>query len=243
MQYTWNWGIYWDVSTNGVDTYAFLLLKGLGWTLTVALGAWIIASVLGSLVGVMRTLPSKPAQFIGACYVEFFRNIPLLVQLFLWYFVLPELLPREWGTWLKQLPNGSVYTAICGLGLFTSVRVAEQVRAGIGSLPRGQRLAATALGLTTAQTYRYILLPISFRIMTPPMTSEFLNNLKNTSTTFTIGVVELMAQTLSMSDSTYKTFEALSAATLVYITINLFIVFLAKRIERRLAIPGLTSGR
>ncbi len=243
MHYTWNWGIFWDVSTNGVDTYATLLLMGAQWTVVVALGSWVIAFVFGSLIGVMRTLPFWTTRFIGTCHVELFRSIPLLVQLFLGYFVLPELLPREWGSWLKQLPNGSVYTAICSLGLFTSARVAEQVRAGIGSLPKGQRMAATALGLTTVQTYRHVLLPIAYRIMLPPMTSEFLNNFKNTATTFTIGVIELMAQTLSMSENTFKTFEALSAATFAYLAINLVIVVIARRFERGLAIPGFTGAR
>ena len=72
-----------------------------------------------------------------------------------------------------------------------SARVAEQLRAGIGSLPRGQKMAATALGLTTLQTYRYVLLPMAFRIILPPLTSEFLNTIKNTSVAITIGLIEL----------------------------------------------------
>src|ERR1700720_4924351 len=130
-----------------------MLLSGLVLTIETALCAWIIALAFGSIVGVMRTLPSKTASRVGFAYVEFFRNMPLLVQLFLWFFVLPEILPPSWGLWLKQMPNAPFYTAAIGVGLFMSVRVAEQLRAGIGSLPRGQKMAGTALGLTTLQVY------------------------------------------------------------------------------------------
>src|SRR6195952_264060 len=140
-----------------------MLLSGLLLTIETAIVAWIIALVFGSIIGVLRTLPSKTAGWIGFAWVEFFRNMPLLVQLFLWFFVLPELLPRALGLWMKQMSNAPFYTAAIGVGLFMSVRVAEQLRAGIGSLPRGQMFAATALGLTTMQSYRYVLLPMAFR--------------------------------------------------------------------------------
>src|ERR1700761_4599859 len=132
-----------------------MLLSGLVVTIEVSLCAWLIALALGSVVGVLRTLPSKTAARIGFVYVEFFRNMPLLVQLFLWFFVLPEIVPAAWGLWLKQWLNPPFYTAAIGTGLFMPARVAEQTRAGVNSLPRGQRMAATALGLRTPQVYRY----------------------------------------------------------------------------------------
>src|SRR5688500_15297183 len=138
-----------------------MLLSGLVLTIETALLAWIIALAIGTIVGVMRTLPSKAASTIGFCYVEFFRNIPLLVQLFLWFFVLPELLPRSAGLWLKQMPNAPFWTASIGVGLSMSARVAVQLAAGIASLPRGQKQAATALGLTTFPGYRYAFLPLA----------------------------------------------------------------------------------
>src|SRR5258708_40130627 len=128
-----------EPATTVTGTCRALVLSGLVLTLQSALCAWIIALVFGSIVGVMRTLPSKPASRVGFAYVEFFRNIPLLVQLFIWFFVLPELLPRSWGLWLKQMPNAPFYTTAIGIGLFMSARVAEQTRAGINSLPRGQK--------------------------------------------------------------------------------------------------------
>ena len=215
-----------------------MLLSGLFWTLATALCSWAIAFSLGSVVGVMRTLPSRTAERIGTAYVELFRNIPLLVQMFLWYFVLPELLPNAIGGWLKQLPNSPFYTAVVCLGFFTASRVAEQVRAGIQSLPRGQRMAGTAMGFTVAQTYRYVILPNAYRIILPPMTSEFLNNLKNTSVALTIGLLELTGRARSMQEFSFQVFEAFTAATLLYVMVNIVVITIASLIERRVAIPG-----
>src|SRR5215472_17297703 len=141
---------------------------GTGWTLATARAAWALALSLGSLVGVIRTTPYPWLVGVGQAYVELFRNIPLLVQMFLWYFVLPERLPAAAGDWLKQLPDASFYTAVVSLGFYTSARVAEQVRAGILSLARGQGWAALALGLTPAQAYVYVLLPMAYRVILPP---------------------------------------------------------------------------
>ena len=140
MNYHWNWGIFFETSPDGVHTYLQTLLLGTGWTLATAILAWCMALTLGALVGVIRTTPHPWLVRLGDAYVELFRNIPLLVQMFLWYFVLPEVLPVALGDWLKQLPDASFYTAVVSLGFYTSARVAEQVRAGILSLARGQRL-------------------------------------------------------------------------------------------------------
>ncbi|HEY3680226.1 MAG TPA: amino acid ABC transporter permease [Bradyrhizobium sp.] len=243
MNYHWNWQIFWEPSPTGTGTYLDLLLWGLVVTIETSIFAWIIALVFGAVIGVMRTLPSKSAARIGFLYVEFFRNMPLLVQLFLWFFVLPELLPSSWGTWLKQLRSGPFYTAAIGIGLFMSARVAEQLRAAIGSLPRGQKFAATALGLTTAQAYRYVLLPIAFRIIMPPLTSEFLNTIKNTSVAITIGLVELTGEAKSMQEFSFQVFEAFTAATVLYLAINIVVVIAMRWLERAVAVPGYISGK
>ena len=243
MNYHWNWRIFWEPAPNGTGTYLDMLLSGLVLTIETAIFAWIIALVFGSVVGVLRTLPSKTASWTGFAYVEFFRNMPLLVQLFLWFFVLPELLPYAWGLWLKQIPNAPFYTAAIGIGLFMSARVAEQLRAGIGSLPRGQKLAATALGLTTAQSYTYVLLPMAFRIIMPPLTSEFLNTIKNTSVAITIGLIELTGEARSMQEFSFQVFEAFTAATVLYLLINIVVVIAMRLLERAIAIPGYISGK
>ena len=243
MNYHWNWHIFLEPAPNGTGTYLDMLLSGLVLTIETALCAWILALVSGAIVGVMRTLPSKTASWVGFAWVEFFRNMPLLVQLFIWFFVLPELLPQAWGLWLKQIPNAPFYTAAIGIGLFMSARVAEQTRAGINSLPRGQQLAATALGLTTAQTYRYVLLPMVFRIMMPPLTSEFLSTIKNTSVAITIGLIELTGEARAMQEFSFQVFEAFTGATVLYLLINVTVVIAMRFLERALAVPGYISGK
>jgi glutamate/aspartate transport system permease protein len=243
VNYHWNWRIFFDQDPSGAGTYLDMLLSGLALTIETALCAWIIALALGSVVGVLRTLPSNAASMVGFVWVEFFRNMPLLVQLFIWFFVLPELLPPSWGLWLKQMPHAPFYTAAIGIGLFMSARVAEQTRAGIGSLPRGQKLAATALGLTTAQTYRYVLLPMAFRIIMPPLTSEFLSTIKNTSVAITIGLIELTAAARSMQEFSFQVFEAFTAATVLYLLVNIVVVIAMRLLERAIAIPGYITGK
>lgn len=240
MKYNWNWGIFWQTSADGHNTWFMTLIHGLGWTLLTAACAAVIALLLGSIIGVMRTTPHKWLVRIGNVWVELFRNIPLLVQLFLWYFVLPEVLPKGMGDTLKQMapPWGSFVPAVIGLGLFTSARVAEQVRAGIQALPRGQTMAGTALGLTLPQTYRYVVLPMAYRIILPPLTSETMNLIKNTSVALTIGLVELTAAGRSMQEYTFQVFEAFTAATVIYIVVNLIVVNLMRWFEKRIAVPG-----
>src|SRR6201991_429319 len=142
----------------GTGNYLDMLLAGLALTIKTGVLAWIIALAFGLVIGVLRTLPSRMASWIGFAWVEFFRNMPLLVQLFLWFFVLPELLPRSAGLWLKQLPNAPFWTAAIGVGLFMSARVAVQLQAGVGSLPRGQRLAAAAPRVPPTQGYPSLVL-------------------------------------------------------------------------------------
>jgi glutamate/aspartate transport system permease protein len=243
MNYHWNWGIFFEASPDGAGTYLYTLYLGLRWTLTTAVCAWLLAVVFGSVIGVMRTLPSQIAQRAAAFYVELFRNIPFLVQLFLWYFVLPEVLPAAAGAWLKQLPNASFFTAIVGLAFFMSARVAEQLRSGISALPRGQRHASLALGMTTAQTYRYVLLPMAYRIILPPMTSDMLNTLKNTSVAMTIGLVELTSRAYAIQENSFQFVEAFTAVTIIYLLVNNLVTAAMRWLERKVAVPGYISNK
>ncbi len=243
MNYHWNWSVFWDDSPQGDGTYFHTLMMGLRWTIATALGAWAIAFIVGSLVGIARTLPSTAATRLGNAYIELFRNIPLLVQLFIWFYVFPEWLPHAAGVWVKQLNDGPFYTAVVGIGLYMSSRVAAQVTAGIRSLPSGQRLAGTAIGLTTAQTYRYVLLPLAYRILFPPLTSEFLNTIKNTSVALTIGLIELTASAHAMQEFSFQVFESFIAATVIYLVLNGAVTIAMRFIERRLVVPGFNVGR
>ena len=204
----------------------------------------MFALALGAAVGTLRTTPLTWVVRLGTAYVELFRNVPLLVQMFLWYFVLPELLPKALGDTLKQMtpPWASFWPAVLCLAFYTSARVAEQVRAGIQSLPRGQHMAGTALGLTLPQSYRYVLLPQAFRIILPPLTSEFMNIIKNSAVALTIGLMELTARARSMQEFSFQVFEAFTAATVIYICVTLVVVYAMRRVEKRVQVPGLISA-
>src|ERR1700704_1305870 len=154
MNYNWNWGIFWQESPDGAGTYLDSLLLGLKWTVATSLSAWVIALILGVVIGTLRTVPNRWIVRLSNGYVEIFRNIPLLVQMFLWYFVMPEVVPEALGNAIKSMPNSSFVTAVLCLGTFTSARVAVQITAGINALPPGQRLGGPGAGRTPPPTHR-----------------------------------------------------------------------------------------
>ena len=245
MEYQWNWGVFLLPSAVNDGTYLDWMIAGLQTTLSLSLSAWVIALLLGAVVGVLRTVPHRGLAGLGTAYVELFRNIPLLVQLFFWYFVLPELLPSAAGDAFKALnPVAQQFVAamVC-LGLFTSARVAEQVRSGIDALPRGQRNAGLALGLTLPQTYRHVMLPMAFRLVVPPLTSEFLNVFKNSAVCSTIGLLELAAQGRQLVDYTAQPYESFVAVTLAYLAINVVVMLLMRRTEALVRVPGYLGGK
>ncbi len=236
-------GIFLEQVPDGDGAWWEMLGSGLGWTLATAFFAWIMAFTLGSVVGVARTTDKRWLGQLGNAYVELFRNIPLLVQFFIWYFVIPGLVPsvKHWVVTLDPTQHQFVTAIVC-LGFFTSARIAEQVRSGIQSLSRGQSDAGYALGLTGAQTYRYVLLPMAYRIIIPPLTSELMNLIKNTAVAYSIGLVELFFRTREMGEMTFRYFEAFGAATLVYVIIAMTANRVMALIERRVAVPGYIAG-
>ncbi len=246
MNYNWNWSILFCMAEN-VDAgctqpYFWWIVSGFGWTIGVAAAAWIIAFSLGSVIGILRTVENRTLRGFATVYVTIFRNIPLLVQMFLWFFVVPELLPEDAGRWVKRdMPLPEFWTAVVCLGTYTASRVAEQVRAGINAITQGQRYAAMAMGLRPVQVYRYVLLPVSYRIIIPPLTSDFLGVFKNSSLALTIGVLELTAQTRQIEEYTFQGFEAFTAATLLYILVTAIVMTAMRIVEGRVAIPGMIS--
>jgi glutamate/aspartate transport system permease protein len=246
MSYHWNWGVLLSpVSTGEPTTYLGWLISGFWVTVTVSLAAWVIALVVGSLFCILRTVPNRFLAGIGTVYVAIFRNIPLIVQFFIWYLVIPELLPPSIGNWFKQLPPTAQFfsSSIICLGLFTGARVCEQVRSGINALPRGQRAAGLAVGLTQWQTYRYVLMPVAYRIIVPPLTSEFLNVFKNSAVASTIGLLDLSAQARQLVDYTAQTYESFIAVTLAYMLINLIVMLLMRWVEAKTRLPGYIGGK
>ncbi|MGC9162992.1 MAG: amino acid ABC transporter permease [Thiomonas sp.] len=235
--------IFLQDTPDGDTTWAMSLLSGLKYTLLLVVCAWAIAVALGSVLGVVRTTRSRFWVMLGNAYVELFRNIPLLVQFFLWYFVLPSVIPP-----LKRFANAvdpstfQLITAIVCLGLFTAARIAEQVKSGIQSLPRGQMLAGLALGLTPLQTYLYVLLPMAYRIILPPLTSESMNLVKNSAVAYSIGLTELFFRTREMGEMTFRYFAAFGAATVLYVAVAFSINRIMAWVERATAVPGYMGG-
>ncbi len=222
--------------SGGDITYLDWLISAWGWTLGVAALALVVALVAGSLMGILRTTPSKALVLLGDAWTELFRNIPLLVQIFLWYHVLPALLPV-----LRGVP--SFVLVVFALGFFTSARISEQVRAGIQSLPRGQRYAGLAVGFTLPQTYRYVLLPMAFRIVIPPLTSESMNIVKNSSVAFAVSIAELTMFALQAGEETSRNIEMYLAVTAIYFVsafaINRAMLF----VEGRVRVPGMIGAK
>ncbi len=247
MVSTWEWQIFCKntidgevmprcFGSGGEITYLDWLVSAWGWTLSVALLAMVVAIVAGSLMGILRTLPHKGLVFIGDAWTELFRNIPLLVQVFLWYHVLPSLFLS-----LRAIP--SFILVVVALGFFTSARISEQVRAGIQSLPTGQRYAGLAVGFTLPQTYRYVLLPMAFRIIIPPLTSESMNIIKNSSVAFAVSIAELTMFAMQAQEETSRGIEVYLAVTGLYFLSAFAINRIAMVIEHRVQVPGLLGAK
>ena len=217
-------------------TYLQWLLHAWGWTLVVALAGLLIALAFGLVIGVMRTLPDKRVAFFGEAWTEFFRNIPLLVQLLIWYHVVPEIF-----TSLKAVPE--IVLAFLGLGFFTSARIAQQVKAGINTIPKGQRYAGLAMGFTLGQTYRYVLLPVALRVVLPTLTSESMNIIKNSSVAYAIGVTELIYFSTQAGEETSMHGTMYLGATILYAISAYAINRLAAQVEKRTRLPGAVGAK
>jgi glutamate/aspartate transport system permease protein len=243
---SWEWQAFCKETTSGDVvsacfgrggdvTYLDWLVSAWGWTLSVSVLALGVALVAGSLIGILRTLPDRRLVFVGNAWTELFRNLPLLVQIFLWYHVLPSLVPA-----LRALP--SFVLVVFALGFFTSARISEQVKAGIQSLPGGQRQAGLAMGLTLAQTYRYVLLPMAFRIVIPPLTSESMNIIKNSSVAFAVSIAELTMFAMQSGEETSRPVEMYLAVTALYFISAFAVNRVMLGVEHRVRVPGMSGA-
>lgn len=234
MNYTFKWSVLWTGQSGQ------WLLQGLITTLELSALAWVLAVALGILSGALRTVPFRPLRWAATFYVEFFRNVPLLVWMFFWYFGVTPLLPRGAQDWLFN--HGLEFWAgTIALGVYHGARMSEIIRSGIGAIPRTQFEASLAMGLTTFQAYRLVILPVALRLVVPPATNDSLNLLKNSSVALTISVAELTFQTRQVETYTAKAIEALTAGTVIYLVLCLSIAAIMARVERAYAIPGLIS--
>ena len=231
---SWDWQVFLQ-DNGGGQTYLNWMMSAWGWTLLVSALSLIVALVVGSLMGIFRTTPIKALVWIGNAWTELFRNIPLLVQIFLWYHVIPSIFRP-----LQQVPD--IFAVVIALGFFTSARISEQVRAGIQALPRGQRYAGLAMGLTLPQTYRFVLLPMAFRIIIPPLTSESMNIIKNSSVAFAVSITELTFFAMQAQEETSRGVEIYLAVTFLYFISAFAVNRVAAVIEKRVQVPGMIGG-
>jgi polar amino acid transport system permease protein len=237
MNYHFTWSVLWTGQTGG------WLLDGVVTTLQLFSLGLLIAVVLGVVAGALRSAPIAPLRWVASAYVEFFRNVPLLVWMFFWYFGVPPLLPQVMQDWLFD-HGAEFWAGVFALGVYHGARFSEVMRAGIQAIPKTQLEAALTTGLTTVQAYRLIIIPIALRLIIPPATNETVNLLKNSSVALTIGVAELTFQTRQIETYTAKAFEALAAGTIIYLVLCLAIASIMAYVERRVAIAGMiTQGQ
>jgi glutamate/aspartate transport system permease protein len=236
MNYRFDWSVLWSGPSGG------WLLHGLITTIEISLIAWLIAVVLGTVAGALRTQPLALPRWVAAAYVEFFRNVPVLIWMFFCYFAVPPLLPASVQDWLFD-HGAEFWAAVAALGVYHGARFSEVIRAGIQSIPHTQFEAAASTGLTTVQAYRLIIVPIALRLIIPPGTNETLNLLKNSSIALTIGVAELTFQTRQIETYTARALEALTAGTVIYLTLCLAVATVMAQVERRFSIPGMIAQR
>lgn len=213
----------WSVVTSG--QYLDWLVSGVYLTIQLSAVSIVLAFVLGLLIAVMRMSSVKPVKWIALGYLEFFRNTPLLVQIFFWYFGSYKILPESVNEWLNST-NFEFAAAVIALTIYTSAFIAEDIRSGVMSIPKEQMEASRSAGFSYLRSMQYIILPQAVRITIPPLIGQFLNLTKNSSLAMTIGVAELTYQARQVEAYTFKGFEAFTAATLVYVALSFAITAL-----------------
>jgi polar amino acid transport system permease protein len=213
----------WSIVTSG--KYFEWLVSGLMLTLQISTVGIVFSFIIGLLIAVMRMSHIRPVRWFAHAYLEFFRNTPLLVQIFFWYFGSYKILPVFINDWLNKTGFEFAAAAIA-LTIYTSAFIAEDIRSGVLSIPKEQMEAARSAGFSYLRSMQYIILPQAVRITIPPLVNQFLNVAKNSSLAMTIGVMEMTYQARQVESYTFKGFEAFTAATVVYLVLSIVITAL-----------------
>jgi len=224
----------WAIVTSG--QYFEWLVSGVKITLELSAVSIALSFVIGLLIAVMRMSNMKPILWFSHSYLEFFRNTPLLIQIFFWYFGSYKILPQGINDWLNAR-DFEFAAAVIALTIYTSAFIAEDIRSGVRSIPKEQMEAARSSGFSYLRSMQYIILPQAIRITIPPLINQFLNLTKNSSLAMTIGVAELTYQARQVESYTFKGFEAFTAATLVYIAISVIITGLVTLYSKKVLSP------
>ena len=198
------------------DKYSQMLFDGVITTIELSVISCILAFFLGLNLAVMRLTSFTPLRWLAQCYLEFFRNTPLIVQLFFWYFGSYQVLPTIVNEWLNSL-NFEFAAAVIALTFYTSAFIAEDIRSGISAIPKEQMEAARSSGFSYVRSMHYIILPQAVRLTIPPLINQFLNLAKNSSMAMVIGVAEITYQARQIESQSFKSFEAFFAATFIYV--------------------------
>jgi polar amino acid transport system permease protein len=212
--------------------YPRLIGKGLLTMLELTAAAWVLAAVVGTTLALIRMTPNRAAQGFVAGYVEYHQNVPMLVQIFLWYFGIPTLLPLDWQQWINR-HGAEFFFAFIALGLAMGAYASEGLRGGIRSIPKSQLEAARALGLSYFQSFRFVVLPQAVRIALPALVNYTVLLFKNTSLAMAIGVAELTYVTREIESQSFRTVEAYLFATVIYLAISLLLMAGGSVVERR----------
>ena len=211
-------------------------LKMLGLGVSVSLRLFIGALICGFLIAFMLSafllIPSKITRGIISLFVEYHRNVPTVVQIMVWYFGMPEILPKAIKLWINQGSTEFSF-ALIALSLNVSAYYYEDIRSGIKSIAATQVEAARSIGLSAVQALVYAILPQAIRTSIPPIINRSLILFKDTSLAMVIGVTELTYQTKKLENTTFKTFEIFLIATIIYLTISLMIAAFGAFMSRK----------
>lgn len=215
--------------------YPRMIANGLVIMLELTLLAWVLAMALGMLLAAIRMASSRAAQWAVAGWVEYHQNVPMLVQIFLWYFGIATLLPAGLQLWVNR-HGGEFIFATIAIALAMSAYVSEDLRGGIRSIPKSQLEASRALGLTWLQSFRLVVLPQALRIALPTLVNHTVLLFKGTALAMTIGVAELTYATREIESQSFRTVEVYLFTTIVYLVLSLLIMAGGSLVERRTAI-------
>lgn len=235
LAYKFDWSVLWR------EPYGEWMLQGIWLTLQLGFLAWIIALSLGVFLGTMRAAPWKLLRWVSTIYVEVFRNVPFLVQLFFWFYAGPMIFGKTLQFKINAISGLNYYAAVVGLGLYTASRVAEHVRAGFASIGQGQYQAVLSTGMTQWQMYWHVMIPHALRLVIPPMTTEFLTIFKNSSVAMTIGVAETTFMSYKIDSDTFHGLEATTGAMFVYLVLGMAVVKTMSYFENKFRIHGLVG--
>ncbi|MEI9478395.1 MAG: amino acid ABC transporter permease [Deltaproteobacteria bacterium] len=235
LAYKFDWSVLWR------EPYGEWMLQGIWLTLQLGFLAWIIALSLGVFLGTMRAAPWKLLRLVSTIYVEVFRNVPFLVQLFFWFYAGPMIFGKTLQFKINAISGLNYYAAVVGLGLYTASRVAEHVRAGFASIGQGQYQAVLSTGMTQWQMYWHVMIPHALRLVIPPLTTEFLTIFKNSSVAMTIGVAETTFMSYKIDSDTFHGLEATTGAMFVYLVLGMAVVKTMSYFENKFRIHGLVG--